>query len=134
MNDFKLVGSMISASPINMKDYLKDGEIDVTYKKYEDIIKDIRDTILVKRLVVDGPIFLYIKNFKITAGEIGSLDFATRQEVDDYIKNHKRIIIYQLLHNIVLDKYKLRFSDLGFNILDWWLSRFRFRHYYRFNK
>ena len=129
-----LVGSMVSASPINMKDYLKEGEIDVTHTKYEDIIKDIKDTILFKRLVVDGPVFLYIKNFRTHAGEIGSLEFASRQEVDDYIKSHKRIIIYQLLHNAILDKYKLRFSDLEFNILDWWLSRIRFRDYYRFNK
>jgi len=134
INKYTMVTVQLTAAPIDMKSFLKEGEIDISDIDPSTINVDVTNQIKGKFLKGICPVGIVIKHFRKKAVQACALKFSTLTDVEDFIKTNKFIIVYQILHNTIHNTYMLRYYDEKLNLFDWLLTRIRFRNLWKYIK
>lgn len=135
-NDFRgftLIGTPITAAPVDMSKYLEPGEIDIGNKTWNDVFvpftKNELKNLGIKYYTI-SPITIFKRSLfeKLVALEATRIIFQNREDMLKWLKQHKNLLIYQVIKNTLRDTYAVRFFqydsiNLKVNWLLYWYNR-----------
>lgn len=127
-SDFGMFGCVISAAPLDMSKFLKDGEVDITNVPDNDVIDLLSHTDfmeIVKRgkgytipnWTVPVTVFRRIFSRRCRCAEAASRKFKNIDEIIEFLIINKGLLVYQIKYNKVFDQYVMRFFTSGDNLL-----------------
>jgi len=108
-----------------------EGEIDITNRPVDEVLEYVTNEIKGKIISTHLPIIICYKHFRKKASEAGSKIFDNFSDMLYFVSKHKRIFIYQAIHNKISNKYNLRYFDENLNFFDYWLTRIRFKKFFK---
>ena len=136
MNEEIITATKITAPPIDMKQFLNEGEIDVSHVPIEDINKILTKS--AHKKIIKGtksylypiycPILLYrTKLFNgrksLSVSESRTQCFDTVKDMRNFLFERKGTLIMQIMHNTIFDKYAVRYFDIEMTWFKYWMNR-----------
>jgi len=122
----------VYAPEIDMSSFLKEGEIDVTNIKTDEINKILskKETISIIKniayLYTISPVTVYktgLTKRSMIGIEVQSQIFESIDNIKNFLKNEKGVIVYQIIYNTIYNKYMLRYFNKRTSFIKYWFNK-----------